>query len=83
MNSGDRRNPPTASILETFEQHEVDEMVRYKILEERLDKIEHTMEEMLDIWKGAKGVLSFLKIAAAIGTSIAAFIIWAKDHVKL
>ena len=40
------------------------------------------MEEMLDMWKGAKGVLAFLKWAAAVGSTIAAITIWSKDHIK-
>lgn len=83
MSTDDRRNPPTSAILETFQEHEVDELVRYELLEKRLAKIELAMDELLDLWKGAKGVLSFLKMAAAVGSALAAIAIWAKDHVKL
>ena len=81
--SADRRLPPTSDIIDSLKDHEIDEMVRYKLLEERLEKIEVSMEEMLDMWKGAKGVLSFLKIAAAVGSTLAAIALWAKDHIKL
>lgn len=50
---------------------------------ERLEKIEAAMKDMLDIWNGAKGVLAFLRWAAAIGATIAAIMAWAKDHIKL
>lgn len=83
MNSDDRRSPPTSDIITSLKDHEVDERVRYKILEDRLEKIEIAIGEMLDMWKGAKGVLYFLKVAAAIGSTLAALALWAKDHVKL
>lgn len=74
--------PAVKDIMNKLSTHDVEEMGRYTSLEERLDKIEKNMEEMLDMWKGAKGVLAFLKWAAAVGSTLAAITIWAKDHVK-
>ena len=78
----DRRAPATNSIINKLSAHEVAELERYAALETRLENIEKNMEEMLDMWKGAKGVLAFLKWAAAVGSTIAAITIWAKDHIK-
>lgn len=78
----DRRTPATKDIITKLSAHEVDELGRYAALEARLDSIERNMEEMLDMWKGAKGVLAFLKWAAAVGSTLAALTLWAKDHLK-
>ena len=78
----DRRIPTTSEILENLDTHEKDELVRYGSLEDRLGNIEKNMEEMLDMWKGAKGVLAFLKWAAAVGSTIAAIGLWVKDHLE-
>ena len=78
----DRRVPSTREIMENLSSHEAGEMERYWVLEERLENIEKNMAEMLDMWKGAKGVLAFLKWAAAVGSTIAAVALWAKDHLK-
>lgn len=51
-------------------------------LDQRMEQIEQAMGEMREVWDGAKGVLAFLKWTAAVGSAVAAFVVWAKDHVK-
>lgn len=83
----DQRTQKAAEIMqhvdEAIDAHVSDEKDRYRRFEERLDQIEISMAQMLELWNGAKGVLAFLRWAAAIGATIAAIMAWAKDHIKL
>ncbi len=58
-----------------LENHIQEEMARYAAIEERLDKIEIQMAQIIEIWNQAKGVLNFIKALAWIGGGITA--IWA------
>lgn len=83
----DKRVPPTSEIMlhvdEAIASHTVEERERYKRLEDRLEQIETSIADMLELWNGAKGVLAFLRWAAAIGAAVVAILAWAKEHVKL
>lgn len=83
----DNRIPKTSEIMthvdEAIAEHAVEERERYGRLEERLEHIEASITGMLEVWNGAKGVLAFLRWAAAIGAAVVAIMAWAKDHIKL
>ena len=40
------------------------------------------LEELVTILERSKGVVMFLKLALYVGAPVAAFVAWAKDHIK-
>lgn len=50
--------------------HIEDEMKQYKAILDRLETMEHRMEDIVDIWTQAKGVITFIKVMAWAGATV-------------
>ncbi len=63
-----------------LEKHTEEEMERYQAIVDRLTKIEERQNEMLEVWTQAKGALTFIKILAGVGTTLAAIYAFLNGH---
>lgn len=76
--------------LSTFlEEHVDEERVRDAIMSAKIDEMSEQiktlttqMESLITAWNQAKGVVSFIKWVVGISGSVAAFILFIKDHIK-
>lgn len=81
----DRRHPSSEELLahvdKIFESHVTEEIARYDETNRRIEKIEESLEELLNIVKGAKWVGGFIRWAVAVGAVVGTGILWVKDHI--
>lgn len=61
--------------------HEIKESLVLHMQQEEL--MRPKLEELVTILERSKGVVTFLKLLVYVGAPVAAFVAWAKDHVKL
>ena len=65
-----------------LKQHTEEEIQRYEDLKKDIKELKDTVNGLVDTWNQARGVLSFIKWVIGISGSLAAFIIFLKDHFK-
>ena len=65
-----------------LKQHTEEEIQRYEDLKKDIKELKDTVNGLVDTWNQARGVLSFIKWMIGISGSLAAFIIFLKDHFK-
>lgn len=76
-------------LSKSLEEHVDEERVRDALISAKIEEMskqiqtltEH-MESLATSWNQAKGVLSFVKWVVGISGSLAAFILFIKDHFK-
>lgn len=78
---GKERRATSADILEIRELlYEIKTQQELHLEEEK--KLRPKVEELVTILERSKGVVTFLKVCIYVGTPVAAFAVWAKDHIK-
>lgn len=65
-----------------LKQHTDDEIQRYEDLKQDIKELKETVSQLADAWNQARGVVSFVKWFLGISGSLAAFVIFLKDHFK-
>lgn len=82
----DRRHPSNEELIahvdRVFDTHVQEEIERYKSMEQRIESIEKSMDELLGIIKGAKWIGGFIRWAVAVAAGGAALVLWVKEHIQ-
>lgn len=76
-------------LSKSLEEHVDEERVRDALISAKIEEMSkqiqtltEQMESLVTSWNQAKGVLSFVKWVVGISGSLAAFILFIKDHFK-
>jgi hypothetical protein len=65
-----------------LQQHTVEEIERYEDLKRDIKALQDTVESLVEAWNQARGAISLIKWIVGISGSLAAFILFIKDHIK-
>ncbi len=53
-----------------------------KELKDKVEVLTANVQSLLNLWEQAKGVVTFIKWCAAIGTAVGGFIVFIKPYLK-
>ena len=70
-------------IKQWLEDHEKTEIAKYDVIHSQLIEVQTQLAAVLRVFEQAKGALTFVRWLAVIAAGGWAFIVWAKDHIKL
>lgn len=73
-------------LLESFEKklaiHAEREEERFKELSEEFQEVRKQLQTLTNLWEQAKGIVTFVKAASWIVSTLAAIWFFFKDHIK-
>lgn len=69
-------------IDDVLEAHMLEEDRRFNALQQEIKDMREDIKALTEAWQQARGVVSFMKWVAGISGSLAAFIVFLKDHFR-